>query len=214
VKIMNIPAVLGLAVVLTLTGCESGPKETAAPPASAPAATSAAPEAAAKGELIGAKGTPCPMPLSFQTAADWKPTAVDVKALGELAGLAKIGDFTVVCEIDAKPAGNIGFIRVHVAEGLSGLPREHLASFVKADGKGKEVSGEAYTDVQIAGGQAAEVTWEVYSKVADQRTRYTAFALNTKTGAVVVRLAPFDEGEHAGMLPAYELAKQSVTLAS
>ena len=54
------------------------------------------------------------------------------------------------------------------------------------------------------------MTWEVYSKVADQRTKYTAFALNTKGGAVVVRLAPFDEGEHAGMLPAYELAKQTV----
>jgi hypothetical protein len=214
VKIMNIPAVLGLAVVLTLTGCESDKepdkKEAAAPPAT----TSAAPEAAAKGELIGADGTPCQMPLSFQAAADWKPTAVDVKTLGELAGLAKIGDFTVVCEIDAKPAGSIGFIRVHVAEGLSGLPREHLASFVKADGKGKEVSGAAYSDVQIAGGQAAEVTWEVYSKVADQRTRYTAFALNTKTGAVVVRLAPFDSEEHTAMLPAYELAKQTVTLGS
>ncbi|MEU4620359.1 lipoprotein [Actinoplanes sp. NPDC023801] len=213
---MNIPAAVGLAVILTLTGCGSDKAPVAQqPPASAAPASSApgAAPAAAEGELIGAKGSACPMPLSFRAAAGWKPSAVDVKSLGELAALAKIGDFTVVCEIDAKPAGSIGFIRVHVAKGLSGLPREHLASFVKADGKGKEVSGAVYSDVQIGGGQAAEVTWEVYSAVAEQRTRYTAFALNTGDGAVVVRLAPFDEGEHAGMLPAYELAKQTVKAA-
>jgi hypothetical protein len=218
VKIIDIPAILGLAVVLTLTGCASDEPEPAAPPAVPPAATSAAAapatEAAPKGESIGAKGSECELPLEFRMAADWKPSAVDAKSLGELAALAKVGDFTVVCEIDAKPAGSIGFIRVHVAKGLSGAPREHLASFVKADGKAKEVSGEKYSDVQIAGAQAAEVTWEVYNKVADQRTRYTAFALNTKAGAVVVRLAPFDEGEHTGMLPAYELAKQTVELAA
>ncbi|PRX22489.1 lipoprotein [Actinoplanes italicus] len=209
---MNFSAALGLAVVLTLNGCASD-KIQAPTGAPASSAIETAP-AAEKGESIGADGTPCEMPLSFDAAADWKATAVDAKTLGELAGLAKVGDFTVVCEIDAKPAGSIGFIRVHVADGLSGLPREHLAAFVKADGTGKEISGETYTDVQIAGAQAAEVTWEAYSQVADQRTKYTAFALNTKAGAVVVRLAPLDEGEREGMLPAYELAKQTVKLAA
>ncbi|MEV4283861.1 lipoprotein, partial [Actinoplanes xinjiangensis] len=168
--------------------------------------------AAAAGATIGAKGTPCQLPFSFQTAADWKAKAVDVKKLGEFAELARVGDFTVICEIDAKPAGSIGFLRVHLADGLSGAPRDHLAAFVKASSRSGAASTTTYTDVQIGGAQAAEVTWERKDEELDLEKKYTAFALNTKRGAVVVQLAPFDSGEHTAMLPAYELARKSVKI--
>ncbi|GIF42429.1 lipoprotein [Actinoplanes xinjiangensis] len=211
-----------LALLLAVSGCSSddpaGPTGAAPPASSAPATgapSASAPAgvpAAAAGASIGAKGTPCQLPFSFQTAADWKAKAVDVKKLGELAALAKVGEFTVVCEIDAKPAGSIGFLRVHVADGLSGAPAEHLQEFVKAAVGKREVSGTDITDVQIGGAQAAEASWETFDKEYDMRSRYTAFAMNTKAGMVVVQLAPLDTGEFTSMLPAYELARKSVKI--
>jgi hypothetical protein len=218
VKTTYTSAGIALAFLLSVSGCSSDdPATPAAAPApaasasSAPAAPAEVPAAAA-GASIGAKGTACELPFSFQTAADWKAEAVDVKKLGELAALAKVGDFTVVCEIDAKPAGSIGFIRVHLAGKLPGEPAEHLQEFVK-DAVGKrEVSGTDITELQIGGAQAAEASWETVDKEYDIRSKYTAFALSTKSGMVVVQLAPLDTGEFTAMQPAYELAKKSVKI--
>ncbi|MFD1374427.1 lipoprotein [Actinoplanes sichuanensis] len=211
---MHVPAGLGLAVLLVVGGCSSAKPAEApvAPPASSAPAAPAAVPAAAAGAAIGAKGSACELPISFSTAADWKAKPIDVKKLGELAALAKVGDFTVVCEIDAKPAGSIGFIRVHVADGLSGAPAEHLQEFVKVSIGKKEASNTDFTDVQIGGAQAAEATWETVDKEYDIRSRYAAFALNTKRGMVVVQLSPLDTGEFTSMQPAYELAKTSVKI--
>jgi hypothetical protein len=218
VKTTYASAGIALAFLLSVSGCSSdepGAPEAAATPAasatSAPAAPAEAPAAAA-GASIGAKGTACELPFEFQTAADWKAKSVDVKKLGELAALAKVGDFSVVCEIDAKPAGSIGFIRVHVADKLSGAPAEHLQEFVKVAVGKREVSGTDFTDVRIGGAQAAEASWETVDKEYDIRSKYTAFALNTKAGMVVVQLAPLDTGEFTSMLPAYELARKSVKI--
>ncbi|MEV0897120.1 lipoprotein [Actinoplanes sp. NPDC049802] len=195
-----------MAVALAAGGCSS------ATPATVASAPAAAPPAAAA-VRVGPAGSACELPVSFEIAESWEPKAVDVDALGELAELARVGDFTVRCEIDAKPAGNIGFLRVHVAGGLSGAPRDHLKTFVKAGARNQEISGETYSDVQIGGGQAAEVTWETYDKELDHRSRYSAFALNTSEGAMVVQLSPFGADEHPAMLPAFQLAERTLTVA-
>ncbi|MFC4068342.1 lipoprotein [Actinoplanes subglobosus] len=214
---MNISAGLAFAVLFAVGGCSSDKADTSTAAAPTTAAASSAPAAAevpaaAAGETIGAKGSACELPISFQTAADWKAKPIDLKKLGELAALAKVGDFTVVCEVDAKPAGNIGFLRVHVADGLSGAPAEHLQEFVKASIGKKEASNTEIADVQIGAAQAAEASWETLDKEYDMRSKYAAFALNTKAGIVVVMLSPLDEGEFTGMQPAYELAKKSVKI--
>ncbi|KHD75588.1 hypothetical protein MB27_22280 [Actinoplanes utahensis] len=203
---------LALAGVLAVAGCSSSekPAEPTFEASSAPAAPSVAVTAA--GVKVGPKGSPCELPFSFDAAADWKPKAVDVKTLGEFAELAKVGEFTNVCEIDAKPAGNIGFLRVYLAEGRSGQPRGHLDAFVKAGRR--EVSGEVYKDIQVAAQQGAEVTWNLKSTSLDMTTRYSAFAMNTEAGAVVVVLNAFDEIEYEQMLPAFQLAVQSAAVAS
>jgi hypothetical protein len=208
---MHISAGLAFAVLLAVGGCSSDKADPTTPPVQQPSVSNA-PEAAASGETIGAKGSACELPVSFQTAADWKAKPIDVKALGELAALAKVGDFTVVCEVDAKPAGNIGFLRVHVAEGLSGAPAEHLQEFVKAAIGKKEASNTEITDVQIGAAQAAEASWETLDKEYDLRSKYAAFAVDTKAGMVVVQLSPLDDGEFTGMQPAYELAKKTVKI--
>ncbi|MBB4752785.1 lipoprotein [Actinoplanes lobatus] len=198
---------VAVAAVLAVGGCSSTSSPT--PQAEAPSAPGAA--AAVR---VGPAGSACELPVSFELAEDWEPKAVDVEALGELAELARVGVFNVRCEIDAKPAGNIGFLRVHVAGGLSGAPRDHLKMFVKASSRGQEVSGATYSDVQIGGGQAAEVTWESYNKVLDHKSKYSAFALNTKDGAMVVQLSPFGADEHPGMLPAFQLAERTLEITS
>ncbi|GAA0473279.1 hypothetical protein Aca07nite_85800 [Actinoplanes capillaceus] len=200
---------VAVAALLAVGGCSSASSST--PQAEAPSAPASAAAAAVR---VGAAGSACELPVSFELAEDWEPKAVDVEALGELAELARVGVFTVRCEVDAKPAGNIGFLRVHIAGGLSGAPRDHLKMFVKASARGKEVSGVTYSDVQIGGGQAAEVTWESYSKELDHPSKYSAFALNTKDGAMVVQLSPFGADEHPGMLPAFQLAERTLTINS
>jgi Uncharacterised lipoprotein len=211
---MNIPAGLAFAVLLAVGGCSSDKVDPTTPPAQRPSVSNetSVNEVPAAGETIGAKGSACEMPLSFQTAADWKAEPIDPKQLGELADLAKVGDFTVVCEVDAKPAGNIGFLRVHVAEGLSGTPAERLQEFVKAAVGKKEAANTEITDVRIGAVQAAEASWETLDKEYDIRSKYAAFAINTKGGMVVVHLSPLDDGEFTGMQPAYELAKKTVKI--
>lgn len=204
-----------MAGVLAVGACSSSetpaeqPKNEAAGSASA---TPSAVAATAAGVKVGPRDSACKLPLTFDAAADWKPKAVDAKELGEFAELANVGEFTNVCEIDAKPAGNIGFLRVYIAAGRSGQPREHLEAFVKAGRR--EVSGATYKDIQVAAQQGAEVTWNLKNKSLDMTTRYSAFAMNTKAGAVVVALTPFDEIEHEQMLPAFRLALQSAAVVS
>ncbi|WP_430785545.1 lipoprotein [Actinoplanes sp. G11-F43] len=205
-KIINVSAVVALALV---GGCsEAAPVET---PASAPAAVAVA-DPVAPGPRIGDAGSACPMPLSFATAADWKPAPINVEELGEMAALAMVGDFAVLCEIDAKPAGNIGFIRVYLAKGLSGQPRDHLAAYLEAGIRGQEISGETYRDLRLGAQQGAELIWQSYDKGLDHKGKYAAFALNTRDGAVVVQLSPFGADEYDEMLGAFQLAETTLTV--
>ncbi|GAA1654061.1 lipoprotein [Actinoplanes couchii] len=208
---MKIVKPFALVFVLFAAGC-SGASTPEAPVAAPPSAASSPAPSAAPAVRVGAAGSACEMPLSFDLATDWKPSAVDLASFGELAALGKVGDFGVICEIDAKPAGHIGYLRVYVADGLSGAPRDHLAAFLKAGVRGQEISGTTYRDLKLGAQQGAEVTWQSYDKSLDHRGKYSAFALNTTAGAVIVQLSPFGEDEYEDMLPAFRLAASSVTV--
>src|SRR4051794_40502368 len=100
------------ATVLALTAC--GTTEAAPPRASAgPPAEPAAPEVA----RLGATGSTCPMPVDFGLAESYTAKAVRMDPDELLAELAQRGPLTMVCEIDAKPAGHIGFLRVWTGAG-------------------------------------------------------------------------------------------------
>ncbi|MFJ7630556.1 lipoprotein [Streptomyces sp. NPDC097595] len=201
--------VRGLVPVLlaasALTGCSSDADsgEDAKPGKSAAPAA----KTATKGGTVGGAGSGCELPVTFDLAADWKPKAVEIDPDSDFAELAEQGPVTLACEIDAKPAGQIGFLRVWRTKATTVTPREALKGFVGAD---ENASGAAYKEVKGNGQPLTEVTYTVHSELMDEDRPAHAFALATPEGPVVVHLGGLDADEHDEMLPAYELAKQSV----
>ncbi|MFF5974174.1 lipoprotein [Streptomyces sp. NPDC012769] len=204
-----------MAAGLLLTGCGTPAADVETPAAgpakaSAPAKDAAAtvPAAAPAGALGGA-GTACVLPVTFSLAKGWKPKAIDAPEDPEVAelleGLYRQGPATAVCEVDAKPAGNIGFLRVWTAP--KGSARGTLEAFVKAE---KGSKGAVYREVKAGALPAVEVTYAVHSEVMEETSDKRALAVTTPKGVVIVHLGGLDSEEHKGMLPAYELAKTSL----
>ncbi|MGW4031016.1 lipoprotein [Streptomyces sp. NPDC004838] len=169
------------------------------------AKNAAEPPAAAKGGSVGGKGTPCELPVTFDLAADWRPEAV--KAQGE-AALPAMGPVRLVCEIDAKPAGNIGFLRVWTGGAKGDDPRKALEAFLTAYVESSE--DVVYTGAKAGEYQAAEVTYVEKNELLDEKKRARALAFTTPKGIVLFDLGGLDSAEHDQMLPAYALAKKSV----
>ncbi|MCB5168438.1 lipoprotein [Streptomyces bambusae] len=205
------------AVLPGLTACGPAQPESAAssggPLDPKPSATAGAEGAkpAGSAKSVGGAGSPCRLPVTFTLAQDWKPKAITYDKDDRFASLFEQGGTTLACEIDAKPAGNIGFLRVWVADrpAASGDARTVLRSFM-ADEKptGKP---PVYTTVQAgpAGLHAAEVGYT--TSPLDEPKQERAFAVVTPRGeAVVVHLGGLDTEEHQDMLPAYRLALQSL----
>ncbi|MEU7111221.1 lipoprotein [Streptomyces sp. NPDC046182] len=209
-----IPALAVLAAAGALTGCGADAKP--APDAAPDKAPHAAATTAAAGSgtdagaaeavaSVGASGTDCALPVSFGLAADWKPQAVKATDDEVFAALGRQGPATMTCEIDAKPAGNIGYLRVWTAD--KGPARTALEGFVKAEENTSEVS---YKETKAGALPAVEVTYTVYNKLMEESKEERAFAVATPKGTVIVHLGGLDSEEHREMLPAYELARTSL----
>ncbi|MFI5477728.1 lipoprotein [Streptomyces rubiginosohelvolus] len=226
----RVPAALAAvtaAVAMTLAGCSSsagtgteGGSSAPAPGVSGSAPAKAAEKAgaekagaeaavAAKGGRLGGAGSACELPVTFDLAARWKPKAIELEPDSILADLAEQGTVKMVCEIDAKPAGNIGFLRVWRGEASEDDPQAVLKAFVEDDPNASEA---AYTQVKAGALAAAEVGYTVHSELMDESKQERAFAVITPDGPVVVHLGGLDSDEHTAMLPAFELAKRSLTL--
>ncbi|WNZ14622.1 lipoprotein [Streptomyces sp. 11x1] len=216
-----------------LTGCsEPAGDDDAKPSASTSGAASAegkdtaagTGEAAKSGGSVGAAGSSCPLPVTFDTAEEWRPEAVETGTPGdgggseedqlaaELAeGLLRQGPFTAACEIDAKPAGNIGFIRVWTGEkgAEAGDAEALLKEFVAAEGETSEAKYSEFTsDSDVRG---TEVEYLYTSEALYETKKERAFVAVTPDGPVVVHLGGLDTQEHEQMLPAYELAKRTLS---
>ncbi|MFD7626709.1 lipoprotein [Streptomyces sp. NPDC059851] len=164
------------------------------------------------GGSVGGEGTPCRLPVSFDLVQDWKPKAVTHAEDDAFAALFKQGGMTLACEIDAKPAGNLGFLRVWVADEPTGTggARKVLESFMTGE---KATGAPVYTELPAGTGGAALPVAEAAYETAplDEAKKERAFAVVTPGGAaVVVHLGGLDTGEHDAMLPAYRLAQQSL----
>ncbi|MFC8229998.1 lipoprotein [Streptomyces sp. NPDC057287] len=203
-----VPAILTTAV---LAGCSSAgdtDTDTGKNGDRAPA-KAAESTAAEKGATLGGAGSACELPVTFDLAADWKPEAVTVEPGSDFAALGEQGSATMVCEIDAKPAGNIGYIRVWQGKGADTTPRAALEDFVAGE---QNASKAAYEETAAGPVPAAEVTYTVSSELLDEPKAERAFAVATPEGPVVVHLGGLDSQEHEEMLPAYELAKKTLKL--
>lgn len=148
------------------------------------------PAPAAAGGKIG-PGTACAIPATLSTAAKWKPK--DVSGAGVTAG-----GVTLRCEIDAKPAGVLGFIRVYTYEG--GDAQQALTALLDSPLLGGKKSAEQR--VKIGGKSGVEA-----ALAAESTGPGRAFA----AGGVVVVWRGLDEAEFASGLPAYVLARTSIT---
>ncbi|MET9515707.1 lipoprotein [Streptomyces sp. NPDC002994] len=194
--------------VLTLAGCSAAPDSgTAVRDKSAKQPSqSAEAEATAKGASIGRTGTPCVLPVSFTTAADW--TAEKVKAGDDpvFGSIARQGTVKLVCEIDAKPTGYIGYLRVWTGDD-AGTPRKVLEGFMAEESKATTVR---YRETKAGDLPATEVTYLRTTELADEPKKERALAVSTPRGAVVLHLGGLDTWEHEQMLPAYELAKETM----
>ncbi|MFI6824375.1 lipoprotein [Micromonospora sp. NPDC050187] len=188
---------------LALTGC--GQNDAAAPEATpGTAAQPTTPPVAPEAARIGAPGSACDMPVTFALAESWKPKAVTVAPDNPLAELTRRGPLTMVCEIDAKPAGNLGFLRVWTGDGNKLRPS--LEAFI-----GTDAHEPTYTEVRIGDRPALEVVYQEKSQLDDTMDQERVFAVETPQGIVAVSLDSLDSEEHESMLPAYELAKSSLT---
>ncbi|MFI1394054.1 lipoprotein [Streptomyces sp. NPDC020681] len=199
-----LPAAL---VVGLLSGCAAEAEPGKAEKASATAGATDT-EAVQKGGSVGAAGSPCPLPVSFDLAAAWTAEAVKDDPT---FGTVQQGPVKLVCEIDAKPAGHIGFIRVWTGGAAGDDPRKALEAFVADEAKDRDKV--AYTPTKAGEYAAAEVTYLNTNEFLDEPKKERAVAFTTPRGLVVLHLGGFDTGEHEQMLPAYELAKKTVRAA-
>ncbi|MFE2041211.1 lipoprotein [Streptomyces sp. NPDC059477] len=195
---------------IVLAGCSGGGDGKGDGGDGGEASASATPAAEVRaGGTVGPPGSVCELPLTFDIAEEWEPDAVDVEGAGEFIELLQRGPVTGVCEIDAKPAGNIGFIRVYTGEPGDDDAKAVLSAFV-ADEPG--AIEERYTSFTAAGVPAGEVTYRIESEFYDEPNPEQAFALITPDGPVVVQVGGLDREEHEAMLPAYELAKRTARI--
>lgn len=205
---------LTLAVLVAglVTGCGT---DGGRPDAASTASAKATAKVAQRGGSVGAKGSACELPVTFDIAEFWKAKAVDAgkasNADGDLADLADAllhqGPVTMACEIDAKPAGKIGFLRVWTGKPGDADARATLEGFVAAE---KEARGAKYSTFTSGDVTGAEVEYIVTSKLLDEPRTQHALAVTTPEGPVVLHLGGLDDGEHTAMLPAYELAKSTL----
>ncbi|MCX5392929.1 lipoprotein [Streptomyces sp. NBC_00094] len=196
-----------------LTGCggpeplpevTGGARPTATPPTTAAAGAEAT--AAASGARLGGPGTACALPVSFALAEEWEPEAIKDPEDPEFAALTRQGPATVRCEVDAKPAGHVGYLRVWTTAG-KGSARAALEGFVTAE---KETSAVSYRETKAGALSATEVSYTVHNKLMEESKEERAFAVATPKGTVIVHLGGLDTEEHRAMLPAYELARTTL----
>jgi hypothetical protein len=181
-------------------------------------------EVAERGGTIGPSGSACQLPVTFDIAEEWTAESVDAGAAsaktsgggeddlgGEVAdALLHQGPVTAACEVDAKPAGHIGFLRVWTGAPGDDDARAVLKAFVAAEGGTSKAKYHDFTTGDLKG---VEVEYLFTSKLLDETKPERALAVTTTNGPVVVHLGGLDSGEHRAMLPAYELAKRTLRTA-
>ncbi|WKU07758.1 lipoprotein [Micromonospora sp. HUAS LYJ1] len=197
------------ALTLALTaGCAGAATERATTPAPSASPTTApvtagppwyddvAPAAAAT--TVGPKDSACTLSMTFSVPAQWKVEAVTSGA--EFT----IGPAVPVCEIDAKPAGHIGFLRVWRITGATPLnPQETVDKYLAVFTSPKE---QQYRRTKAGPLDAFEATW------TEDGERQRAILVSTLYGKLMITLGGLDTEEFEAMLPAYQLVKASADL--
>lgn len=158
--------------------------------------------AAASSATLGSTGSGCVLPVTFDLARDWKPAAVE-------EGLGDQGRFTLSCEVDAKPAGRVGFLRVWTAKASDLDAKSAVQDFLKADRNVVEIVERPVPGARL---KAVEATYLRDIPSLGVRKRERVLGVVTPTVHVVIVVSGLDTAQYEGMLPAYLLARNTVTL--
>jgi hypothetical protein len=149
----------------------------------------------------GNLGTACALPVSFALARAWKPATVP-------AGVADQGGFALRCEIDAKPAGHLGFLRVWVDGKAGENPAAALDAFLAGE---PGVLGRQTRASKAGTLPAAEATYLTDNADLGAHRQERLLAVATAKGTVILAVGGVSLDEHRALLPAYVLARQTVT---
>ncbi|WP_371667553.1 lipoprotein [Streptomyces sp. NBC_00289] len=222
-----------MAHVALLAGVLAGCAEATDEDGKAPAKTSAGASAAVSGDdgtvarsggTIGAEGSACELPVTFDIAKGWTAEAVESGTASDSAtsgsgdledelaeevadSLLRQGPVTAACEVDAKPAGNIGYLRVWTGKAGSASARSVLEAFVGAEEQASKAKYHSFKAGDVVG---AEVEYLYTSAILEETKKERALAVTTPDGPVVLHLGGMDTEEHEAMLPALELAKRTL----
>lgn len=210
-----------------LSGCGGSPNDRVpAQPAGGAASANSAPvdvaslhttqpwqdeiKAAASAGNLGAAGSPCSLPITFDLEKGWKPTAVDATTLTGnplVDALGHRGDSTLICEIDGKPAGHLGFIRIWANAKQDATARQALDNFLASNDK---IRGQQFREIPAGPLTATEVVYSTYVPALEDSSPGRTFAVTTSRGPVLIDLGGLTPELQKDMLPAYVLARQSI----
>ncbi|MFD3682361.1 lipoprotein [Streptomyces sp. NPDC058613] len=196
-------AACAAALLSAMTGCSSG----SGTASSADEVWQDEIKPSLKGGTLGSRETPCALPVSFDLAANWMPKPVSNS--GDPSGGFRQGPVTLVCEIDAKPSGLVGFLRVWSGPKTDGSARQLLDAFLAGE---KKISDRRDRQTVVGALSAEETTYLSAGLEPDETRRERALAITTPQGTVVLHLGGLDTAEHEKLLPAYELAKNSLAV--
>ncbi|ANW21728.1 lipoprotein [Streptomyces clavuligerus] len=212
-----------------LTGCSSAaePDRSAADRQNGGSSDSATAGKEAEGDeaglpkaavTVGTASSPCRLPVTFRMPESWRPEAVSIDP--SLGGPPQQGTVRLVCEIDAKPAGMVGFLRVWQGKGHN--PRQALDAFLTEahaeESRFRTVTPGTAAEAAAAGTatkagklDAVEVTYVSADPDLAERKKERALAVAAPRGTVVVLdLGGMDTAEHERMLPAFRLALETL----
>ncbi|MGV9213669.1 lipoprotein [Micromonospora sp. RB23] len=199
---------------LTLTvmaGCAEGGGGTSADPSSS-AGPTASPIAAGPpwydevapaeaGSTVGAKGSDCELPITFSVPAGWKVTKVSGQAQ------LTVGRSSLRCEIDAKPAGLVGFLRVwSINESLPSGGKNDAESFVAEYAKDPSA---VYRRIKAGPLDSIEASY-VEADLDGKPNPHRAVVVSAVEGDTLLTIGGMDADEFQSLLPGYQLAKGSI----
>ncbi len=197
-------ALLALLCTVPAAGCADEGTRAATSPGPSPVVTGppwydeVAPAEA--GLTVGAPGSPCELPVTFSLPTGWTPEAVAEEATITLGGAR------LRCEVDAKPAGSVGFLRVWAADGSTGDGRATLEGFLADYGRVSEIE---YRRVRRGPLDLVEATFLQRSEFSGPNRQRALVADTPAGGPVLLTLGGMDTDEFEDMFPAYQLATRT-----
>ncbi|WP_320066786.1 lipoprotein [Micromonospora sp. RTGN7] len=198
-------ALVAALVLLTAAGCAEEMTARTATPGASPVVSGppwydeVAPAPA--GVTVGAGGSACELPITFSVPARWAAAPV-----GDASGMT-LGGSRLRCEVDAKPAGKVGFLRVWAVEAGTLDVRASLEEFLAEYGRVSEIE---YRRVRRGPLELVEATYLQRNELSGGPNRQRALVAQTPGGAILLTFGGMDTGEFEAMFPAYQLATSTV----